>query len=148
MTDTSSRIAGPAPYVGNTFNPIGKTDLLPGTPVRSTGAAPEEGEVRRAHADNVANVYCVGLVQSNSAIEKPVHVQYAGVLDLPTAEWDAITGDLGGLDSNKPYYLGAAMPGKLTKVKPSSEGTFALKVGVALTTTSFLIQIGEPVSNG
>ena len=139
MTDTATRIAGPQPPNPNTFNPIATVNLLPGTPVCSTIAT--DGEVTKAKADSVNTTYVQGLCSSAGAAGEPVHVQNSGPLSLTTAEWDAITGDTGGLTNGVPYYLSAATAGKLTTTAPSSNGQFREPVGIGQSATTMIINI-------
>jgi hypothetical protein len=142
MTDTATRIAGPT-QVPNQINPYAGSDLLPGMPVYASAAE----TVDKAKGDAAGTAPVAGLCLRNGASGEPVPVLFAGPLDLPTAEWDAITGGSGGLTRGSYYYLSAATAGHLTTTEPSSEGTFGIRVGLALSTTTMLIQIGDLVVN-
>jgi len=142
MTDTATRIAGPTQQP-NQINPNAASDLLPGMAVYAS--ASEVVDKARGNAAGTAPV--AGLCMRNAASGEPAPVQFAGPLDLPTAEWDAVTGGTGGLTRGAYYYLSSATAGHLTTTEPSSEGTFGIRVGYALSTTTMLIQIGDLVVN-
>ena len=82
----------------------------------------------------------VGLVADGSiAISAVGKIRFAGILTLTTGQWDAITGDVGGLVAGTMYWLGVA-PGTLTKTEPAN--TVAQRpVGVALSTTDMKLMI-------
>ncbi len=143
MTDTATRIAGPQPTNHNSLNPTAAADTLPGTPMYASASG--EADAARANAAGTSRV--IGLASSNGAEGEPVHVQYAGPLDLPTAEWDVITGQSGGLTQGSYYYLVSGAAGQLTTTEPTAGGTFGIRVGLALSSTTMLIQIGDIVVN-
>lgn len=67
------------------------------------------------------------------------------VLDLTAAQWDA-RGTSGGLSPGVAYYLSAAAPGAIVATNPpAAMGDYAVLVGVGLSATMLLVQIGAPV---
>lgn len=99
-----------------------------------------------ARANAVATANVMGL--ANSAGEYPggIDAQYAGPLTLTTAQWDARTGQTGGLTPHAIYYLSAASPGgKLTTTAPGNPN-YITPVGFALSETTMMVQIGKAVA--
>jgi hypothetical protein len=72
-------------------------------------------------------------------------VQYAGILDLSTALWDAVVlGASGGLVFGTRYYLSDLTAGMLlpsSNLSSLTQGEFVVEVGRAISTTELLIDI-------
>jgi len=122
----------------------GSVSALPKcTPVYATITA---GEVQEAQADAAATKDVLGLVADTSiAASADGAIQSDGVLEASTAEWDAVTGEAGGLTPGDKYYLDAATAGMLTRTVPSNSGEFVAMVGVAISTTELEISIRSTV---
>ena len=122
------------------FNPVG-------TAVAADISNP--GQVVPAKADLGATAFVVGLYVAAAGglgpVVRPVTVKNTGPVELTTAEWDAITGESGGLTVDERYYLSAATAGKLTGTPPVGTGTFQTLVGIALSTTQLLLQLSGSV---
>lgn len=76
-----------------------------------------------------------------------VSVQYAGVLELTTAEWDAVTdpadAQVGGLVVGNTYFVSMnSLSGEITSIQPTVGPTFIVRVGIAITRTQ--MHIGTP----
>lgn len=103
-----------------------------------------------ARANDSETTFVVGVAgrppYQNSPAEAPLVT--GGRLVLTTAEWDARTGDSGGLVAGSPYYLSSSVAGKLTRIAPTEPGTFKLKVGVAGDSVGLVVQIGDAILNG
>lgn len=77
-----------------------------------------------------------------------VTVQTTGVVTLAAGDWDAVTGDSGGLDSGAEYYLADGVFGQLTTVAPNASGTEVALVGVAQSATELRLATPLlPISN-
>jgi hypothetical protein len=63
-----------------------------------------------------------------------------GRITLTTGQWDARTGDSGGLTAGE-YYWTSSTAGGLTKTQPTTGAVQCL--GVALSTTVLLVNIGD-----
>jgi hypothetical protein len=103
-----------------------------------------------AIATSLAASSVVGLspIANGGADEEQIPVVTAGELTLTTAEWDAIvTGESGGLTTGSYYYLSGATAGFLTTEPPVPDGQWVLKIGLALSPTTMLVQIGTPIEN-
>lgn len=119
------------------INDTGAAALVIGAPVYCKSA----GKVDNAKADAVATVEVIGLAQAGIVYEASGNIQTDGVLTLTTAQWDAITGDTGGLTFNDVYYLDASTAGMLTTTAPTTTGQFVVKIGKAVSTTDMEISI-------
>ena len=113
------------------------------TPVYATTTA---GEMDEAQADAAATKDVLGLVAETSvAAAASGAVQSDGVLTATTAQWDAVTGDVGGLTAGAKYYLDESAAGMLTTTPPSSSGEFVAMVGMGLSTTEMEISIRSTI---
>jgi hypothetical protein len=86
----------------------------------------------------------IGLVSDvNIANGANGSIMIGGIFIATTAQWDAVTGDIGGLVTGSRYYLSAATAGLLTATPPSTIGQYIEPIGYALNTTHLKISI-EP----
>jgi hypothetical protein len=97
------------------------------------------GAVDKANAAASGTKAVLGLVgvASISASASGV-IQTDGVLSGTTGEWDAVTGETGGLTPGAVYYL-STTAGQLSQTAPSGSGQYVTKVGMAISTTEFEI---------
>ena len=117
--------------------------LVFGTPVYSTAVA---DEVAKADADAIATAKVLGLIADASvAAAASGAVLTDGRLTGTTAEWDAVTGQVGGLTPGAKYYLSAGTAGQLTTTPPSADGHVVAPVGSAKSTTEFEVSIGTRI---
>jgi hypothetical protein len=114
--------------------------LVPGMPVTIVG----DDLVMRAWAASTAFARVDGVIVIGNGLTLPVVMRKAGRLNLTTAEWDARTGDVGGLVPPLTYYLGLT-PGSLSLIPPSADGQSVAVIGKALTPTSLIIQLADPL---
>ena len=142
MTDTATRTAGPEVTAPNTITALVPSDTPIGTPVRKSGT----GTAVPARADSAADARCIGLLATAGAADTDPQIRYAGPLTLTTAEWDALTSDVGGLVEDDYYFLSQATAGKLTKTAPVSG--IRAPIGVALSADTMLILISYPATVG
>lgn len=99
-----------------------------------------------AQADAQGTIRVVGLVADASiANAASGGILVDGVLTATTGEWDAVTGEVGGLTAGANYFLDAANPGELTQTAPTATGEFVVRVGHALSTTELEIEIQQPI---
>jgi hypothetical protein len=113
-----------------------------GQPVYATNAT----DVDLARANAQATIRVTGLVQDVSvATGAPADILTDGILTATTGQWDAVTGQVGGLTPNADYFLDPAVAGRLTTVAPTTAGQFVLRVGHALSPTEFEIEVQQPV---
>jgi hypothetical protein len=109
--------------------------LTCGQPVYLSAAS----TVKRAQANAALTQRVVGIV-SDPTIAAAANglVALAGPITLTTAQWDAVTGQTGGLTPG-PYYLDPASPGKLSTVGTS--GQYFVPIGNAINTTTLAINL-------
>jgi len=58
---------------------------------------------------------------------------------LSIEEWEAATGDAGGLTPGAPYFQSATAIGEITKDAPITSGSFVSQVGIAATPTTLIL---------
>ena len=113
--------------------------LMRGMPV----AIHNQTFVKPADATDSALKYTVGLVFDEAVlVSAPATVVVSGPLVATTAEWDFVTGQSGGLTPGAPYFL-SNVAGRMLTVAPVSG--YNQKLGVALTSTEFLVRIEPPI---
>ncbi len=99
-----------------------------------------------AQADAQGTIRVAGLVADISAADaSPVNILTDSILEATTGQWDAVTGETGGLTPGANYFLDPDAPGMLTQTAPSVVGDFVVRVGHALSTTEFEIEVQQPI---
>lgn len=102
------------------------------------------GSVKLANANAAGTTVVVGLVAASSiASAASGAIANSGFLTATTGEWDAVTGQTGGLTFGATYYLDNSTAGKITSSAPASG--YVVAVGVAMSTTKLAIQINRPI---
>lgn len=97
-----------------------------------------DGEVKIADNSASGTKTVLGIAEENIAAASSGSIITNGIKALSTAEWDAITGDVGGLTAGSKYYLGTS--GGLTITAPITTGTYVVLVGTAISTTEMKIE--------
>ena len=116
--------------------------IVIGQPVYADGA----GTVDLAQADAQSTIRVAGLVADASiAAAASGSILVDSVLVATTGQWDAVTGQTGGLTPGADYFLDESSAGGLTTTAPTADGDFVVRVGHALSTTEFEIEIQQPV---
>ena len=104
----------------------------------------DEVDLARANASGTKNV--IGLVASTSiATTATGNILTDGILTASTGQWDAVTGQTGGLTAGARYFLSAATAGRLSVTAPTTVGQYVAPVGVALSTVSMRLDIDTDV---
>lgn len=119
-----------------------------GAPAYVTGGVPTVGisQVGPASAASSGLAEVVGVV-SALQVGAAVTVRVVGEVELTTSQWDAVTGQSGGLTPGRVYYL-STVAGHLTTTAPSAGGTFRVAVGTAISATRLLLSENSyPVAN-
>jgi hypothetical protein len=137
MADTTTVGGGHPPGTPNTYSPIAAVNFQPGTPVAASITVP--GEVERAGTSGGDFSCPTGIAVTTGVVGHHVLVQYAGPISLTTADWDAITGQSGGLTPGIFYYLSTEF-GAMTDTPPVGFGSIVAPVGIALSSTDFLVR--------
>ncbi len=110
-------------------------------PVCSTGV----DTVTLASADNIATSYVLGLaIDASIADGAEGSFQSDGSLIADAVDWDAVTGQVGGLTSGARYFL-SLVAGRLTTVAPTGSGEVWVPIGVALDARSLVINLQTPI---
>lgn len=110
------------------------TNLVIGTPVYISAT----NTCQPARADTLATANAIGLCRE--LVIEPEFVgfiQTADTLSATPEQWDAVTGETGGLRPNQIYYLSPG--GGLTRIPPTSPGQYLLALGRAITVNDFYI---------
>lgn len=116
-----------------------------GMPVYPVNGDPDADIVlKKAQANAIGTAVVPGLAASAAEAPASARVKFAGPLTLTTEQWDAITGDSGGLTPLAIYYLSAADAGMLTTTPPTSPN-YVTVIGFALSPTTMMLQIAPPV---
>ncbi len=71
--------------------------------------------------------------------------QIDGILSLTTAQWDLITGEVGGLRPGKIYFLDDNDTGRIVRTPPTTPEHYVVRLGAAISTTDFAIMLGTPI---
>lgn len=104
------------------------------------------GTVDLAQADALSTSEVLGLVADVSiAAAASGGILTDGRLVATTTQWDAVTGQTGGLTPGAKYYLSAATAGMLTTTAPNVDGNVVAPVGKALSTTEMEINIEHTI---
>ncbi len=139
----------PVEWGGTEADPLGPS--LPGQAVRVSGFDVTT-LVSGAKATNTALAIeriAIGLMVDAVPRLSIGNMRFIGPLTLTTAQWDAVTGGVGGLILSADYYVSTATPatGFLVTPAPAGSGDWRVYVGTALSPTTMLVSIGTPIQN-
>jgi hypothetical protein len=123
------------------YSAVAGATVVPGCPVYVSGA----NAFNKARANALATSRVLGLAQAGIASAATGVIQQNGTLVLTTTQWDAITGQTGGLTSGSYYWLDPATAGMMTTTPPSTVGQTNVLIGLAMSTTDFLISPEPPI---
>lgn len=98
-----------------------------------------------AQANAQGTIRVAGLVLVGAADANPVDILTDGILTATTGEWDAVTGDTGGLTPGSDYFLSPGTAGGLTLTAPTAVGQFVVRVGHAVSSTQMEIEVQQPI---
>lgn len=101
------------------------------------------GTFRKANANAEATSKPQGILAVATNVAAGGNMVTAGEVVGTTTEWDAITGQTGGLTINANYFLDNVTAGKITTSVPSSG--FLVQMGRATSTTTLLVRIGQRI---
>lgn len=102
------------------------------------------GQVSLANANSQSTKDVIGLV-FNASINQGATgtIVTAGTIEATTTQWDAVTGQSGGLTAGDRYYLSGNTAGMLTTTPPTSG--YIAPVGIATSTTTLVLNIGTTI---
>lgn len=118
--------------------------LVIGAPVAVTPSA----SVQRAVANDPLLTRVLGLVFDVVIVPGNAgQIMTDGELLATTAQWDVLTGQVGGLTTQAFYFLDPSTPGKLSIAAPPSTnyGRFVAQVGQAFSPTGLEVRIHRPI---
>jgi hypothetical protein len=139
-------IAAPttAPSLNAVTNGESATALVFGTPTYFSAS----DSVKRAQANAKSTSRLAGLVYDASISAGAIgNIATSGVIVGTTTQWDAVTGQTGGLSFGADYFLDAATPGKLTTTAPNTaaSGQCNTFVGRGGSPTEFELNFELPI---
>lgn len=138
--DTLDAVAAEVDIVTMTNGNAGS--IVIGTPVYPDSP----GSVDLAQANASGTVNLLGFVKDATIVSAASgSIQTDGILAATTGQWDAVTGDTGGLTAGTVYWLDPTTAGKLTTTAPTSVGQYVVRVGQAISTTELEISIEPPI---
>lgn len=100
-------------------------------------------QIAKAQANSATTFRVIGFASAAITNTSSGTIVVNGVLTGTTGEWDAVTGQTGGLTPGSPYFLSTATAGNFTTTAPGTG--YICRVGVAVSTTQMLLNLGEPV---
>lgn len=127
-------------HLGTTVTNATGAIIAPGAPcyVSSSG-------VLKSKANAASTAECDGLAAAQFAIGGTGKLRARGDMPLTTAQWDAVTGQTGGLTPDTVYYVDTATAGKLTTTAPSANPNLITRVGRALSSTVMRLGVQPPI---
>ncbi len=96
----------------------------------------------QANADGTSNV--VGLAAAAVGAAATGDMCISGVVTLTTGEWDALTGETGGLTRDLKYFLDDATAGRMLQednLTSLGAGDYLVELGTAISTTEMQLDI-------
>lgn len=100
-------------------------------------------QIAKANANSGTTFRAIGFASAAISNTASGTIVVNGVVTGTTGEWDAVTGQTGGLTPGSAYFLSNTTAGNCTTTAPTSG--YLCRVGVAVSTTQMLINLGEPV---
>jgi len=118
--------------------------LLPGNVVYTTAISRFELAIGNGYPQTRA----VGLSHFATGAGSAATVQTQDIITLLTTDWDAVTGQTGGLSIGAVYYLSQTSPGMLMTTPPVADPPnvrFNSRIGIALSATKLNVLIRAPI---
>ena len=115
------------------------SSVVKGTPLYHTSTS---DSVDKCFANGSGAMPCCGLAVTTATTGTSIIYQDSGPLTLTTAEWDAVTGQTGGLTIGAWYYVDNVTAGKLESTAPTTGAS--QKIGQATKTDTLHIML-KPV---
>ncbi len=103
------------------------------------------GTFKKALANAAATTRPIGLVYDTTITNGASgNIATDGPMTATTTQWDAATGQTGGLTPGAPYYLDPTTAGKITPTAPTTAGQYVVPIGIAFSTTQLDVFVGTP----
>jgi hypothetical protein len=98
-----------------------------------------------ATADVAGTSVVVGVVlDSTVSVGAQFRAISSGPVSATTAQWDAVTGQSGGLTPGAAYYLSPTVPGRITPIPPTDDAQYIVYVGTADSATVLSVSVDAP----
>lgn len=101
------------------------------------------GTFRKANGNAAGTSLPIGILPADIGAASAGLVTTSGEVSLTTAQWDAVTGQTGGLSPGAVYFLDVTTAGKITSTVPATG--YLVVVGQALSTTKMVVRIGDRI---
>jgi hypothetical protein len=102
--------------------------------------------VKLSRADAATTRRAIGLVGTTSIANSATGaIVTSGIFAASTAQWDAVTGQTGGLTPNTDYYASATTAGGITTTAPSVTGQWVQPIGIAMNATQMKVAMTRSV---
>jgi hypothetical protein len=142
MTDIQARSGSVPQGNSSTYYPLAGSTFPVGTPLIQVVGV--DGTVNPGDASSAETSQVVGVASGAGVEGHGVPVQYAGPMTLTVDQWHAVLDTFhhpqGGLESGLTYYL-SNNTGKIS----TTQQAISVQIGVALSETEMLVQIGPPI---
>jgi hypothetical protein len=100
----------------------------------------------KARANAAGTSKAFGLVgDSTVAASATANIVTDGIVTATTTQWDALTGQTGGLTAGGDYWLSSTLAGGLTATPVVTTGQYSVYVGRAISTTDIELTIGQRI---
>ena len=113
--------------------------VVAGSVVYSSAA----GVFKKAIANAAVSAYALGMVSADVTTGATGAIITGDEINLTTAQWDALSGQTGGLTPGATYFASNSLAGGITSTVPSTGYVIAL--GHALSATKFFIRVGTKI---
>jgi hypothetical protein len=98
--------------------------------------------VKKAQANAAGTSDVFGLVFDVSITNATTgQIAKNGTVIATTGQWDAVTGQTGGLTPNTSYFLDPSTAGKMTTTAPTTVGQLVVLLGTAVSSTQFDVDV-------
>lgn len=113
--------------------------VVAGMPVYTDG----DGTFKKAVANSAITAEVTGIAFADINAAASGIVNTSGEMTLTTAQWDAVTGQTGGLTPGAKYFLDNVTSGRITSSAPATG--YLASVGKAISATKMLVRIGPKI---
>lgn len=111
--------------------------------IATTVYSDTSGTFKKARANADATSKPIGILAATTNNAASGSVVTHGEITATTGQWDAVTGQSGGLTAGSRYYLSESTAGNLSTTAPTTG--YYVEVGVALSTTKLKVNIGPRI---
>lgn len=124
-----------------TLQNVDTVTITKGQPVYLFG----NGTIKLARANGWPQTVVLGLARASIAPTASGEIQQHGILEATTTEWDAVTGQTGGLTPTTAYFLDKNTAGMMNVNAPVAQYNYVMPLGYAVSLTRFDINRQRPV---